>query len=224
MRTAWSGLFRASAMALALAGCGGAGGGGGGGAGGGATVGGDSAAATSLPAAMRPVTVARGLQASPDHALIVVLSPSDGGPYAIVDASGAIVAEVGPRDRALIDATPGTVTYYALADSAGDRISGEVVAGGVYYAAVDPHGSGIHFVTVSPRSADGRWDHLSELIGETEEQEIDPAQRGALDAHVVTPQLRPRMSALDTRAGEMDAAHLDERTLHPEEGSLTPPQ
>lgn len=222
MRMAWSGLLRAGAVTLALVGCGGASAGGGGG--GGSTIGGDSSAATSLPAAMRPVTVARGMQASPDHALIVVLSPSDGGPYAIVDASGAIVAEVGPRDRALIDATPGTVTYYALADSAGDRISGEVVAGGVYYAAVDPRGSGIRFVTVSPRSADGRWERLSELIGETEEQEIDPEQRGALDAHVVTPQLRPRMSALDTRAGEMDPTHLDERTLHAEEGSLTPPQ
>lgn len=175
-----------------------------------------------LPDTTRPVTTPHAITAAPDRALLVVLCPAECEPFAIVDASGAIVAEVGAHGRAVLDVAPGTATFYALADQAGDRISGELAAGGIYYAAIGEHASGVHFVNVTPHSADGRWEHIAEYLADTTEREIDPDHRGELDARVVTPQLAGRMSALDTRAGEMDAAHQAERTIHTEDGSAVP--
>ncbi len=199
-------------VAAAAIGCGGGGGGGGSASGG-----------TTLPTATHAVTTARAITAPADRALMVFLCPADCEPFAVVDASGAIVAQVATHDRALVDVAPGAVTFYALAGAEGDRISGEVSAGGVYYAAISTHGAMPRFTTVSPRSADGRWDHVAEYLNDTHETEIDPAHRAELDAQVVTPQLRPRMTALDTRAGEMDATHQEERTIHAEDGTATPP-
>jgi hypothetical protein len=180
--------------------------------------------AHTLPEVTHSVSIARPITAPSDRALMVFLCPAECEPFAIVDGSGAIVAQIATHDRALVDVAPGTVTFYALAGDNGDRIAGEVTAGGVYYAAISAHGAMPHFATISPRSADGRWDHVAEYLADTEETEIDPEQRATLDEQIVTPQLRPRMTQLDTRAGEMDAAHQDERTIHAEDGAVTPPQ
>lgn len=203
-------------VALVLLGCGGASASGGGAGGGGGHT---------LPTATRAVTIPRSIDALSDsaHATVVVLCPAECGPYAIVDGSGAIVAEVGTRQRAVLQLPAGPVTLYALDESHGDRVSGEVAAGGVYYLAADVHTTGVRFVQLSPRSVDGRWDHVREYFADTEEREIDPDHRGELDEVIVTPQLAPRTSALDTRAGEMDAAHRDERTIQAADGTLLPP-
>jgi hypothetical protein len=218
-RTSWkSAAQRAGlgALVAGLIGCGGAA----------ATGGGADTTATTgnpLPDVTRPVSIPRAITASSDHALLVVFCAAECEPFAIVDGTGAIVAEVGAHGRAVLDVAPGTATYYALGDQAQDRISGEVTAGGIYYAAIAEHATGAHFVSLSPRLADGRWAHIAEYLADTTEREIDPDRRGELDARVVTPQLRPRMTSLDSRAGEMDATHADERTIHAEDGSVTPP-
>lgn len=176
-----------------------------------------------VPDATRPVTVQRPFTASSGHALLVFLCPADCAPYAIVDASGAIVAEVTSHTRMLVDVAPGPVTFYAISAANADRISGEVTAGGVYYAAISAHSAGERFATISPQNPDGRWEHAGELVTDTHEVELDAERRPALDAHIVNAELRPRMAELDTRAGQMDQTHRDERTLHAEDGAMTAP-
>jgi hypothetical protein len=176
-----------------------------------------------VPDATRPVTVQRPLTASAGRALVVFLCPADCAPYAIVDASGAIIAEISSHTRMLVDVAPGPVTFYAISAANADRISGEVSAGGVYYAAVSAHSAGGRFATISPQNPDGRWEHAGELVADTHEVELDPERRPALDAHIVNAELRPRMSELDTRAAQMDQTHRDERTVHAEDGALAAP-
>lgn len=212
---AWARRTGAGVAALAWVGCGG----------GSAVTAGDGTTVGSghpLPDVTRVVTTPHAIAAAADRATVVVLCAAECEPFAIVDASGAIVAEVGAHARSVLDVAPGAVTYYALGEQAEDRVSGELSGGGVYYLAIAEHGARAHFATLSPRLPDGRWTHISEYLADTTEHEIDPDRRAELDARVVTPQLRPRMSALDTRAGEMDATHADERTIHAEDGSVAP--
>jgi hypothetical protein len=194
---------------------------------GGSTSGGTASTAPAgehaVPDVTRAVTVPHGTTASSGHALLVVMCPADCTPFAIVDASGAIVAEVASHDRAMIDVAPGAVTYYAVSETASDRITGEVAASGVYYAAINPHSAAQRFAMIAPGAADGRWEHVAEYLADTHEKDIDPARRGSLDERIVNAELRTLMTELDTRAGEMDAAHREMRTIHAEHGTQIPP-
>ena len=221
---------RAVAMALVAwtLGCGGSSGGGTGSAStasssGGSTTPAAPASEHAVPDVTTPVTVPHGMSAPSGHALVVIMCPADCTPFAIVDASGAIVGEVASHDRVVLDVAPGAVTYYAFSETASDRISGEVTAGGVYYAALNAHSAGQRFATIAPGGADGRWEHVAEYLGETHEKEIDPARRTQLDDRIVNAELRTQMSELDARAGEMDASHREMRTIHAEHGAQVPP-
>lgn len=229
--TSWMRTMRttgASALALWSLACGGAAASGSGGTTTSATSGTDTSTSApvsehAVPDVTRAVTVAHAMSAPSAHALLVFLCPADCTPYAIVDASGAIVAEVASHDRAVLEVAAGTVTYYAISETASDRITGEVSAGGVYYAAINAHSAGQRFATIGPHSADGRWEHVAEYLANTHEKEIDPDHRRALETRIVNGQLRTLMTELDARAGAMDAAHREERTIHAEDGGVIPP-
>ncbi len=171
--------------------------------------------------AMQTVEAAHALEAPTERALMVFMCPADCPPTVIVDRGGAIVAEISAHGRAVVEVDPGPVTFYALEVTEGGRISGEVRAGGTYFATVSRHASGgpaLRFMTLAPTSIGDRWAHLSEFVADTHEQAIDPVRRAALDEQVTTPELQPHMSGLDTRAGEMDAEHQQERTILPDDG------
>jgi hypothetical protein len=176
-----------------------------------------------VPDVTRAVTVPHGMSAPSGHALVVFMCPADCTPFAIVDASGALVGEIASHDRATLEVAAGAVTFYAVSETASDRISGEVTAGGVYYAAINAHSAGQRFATIAPHNPDGRWEHVAEYLTDTHEKEIDSARRGELEARIVNSQLRTLMTELDARVAEMDATHRDERTIHAEDGSQIPP-
>jgi hypothetical protein len=215
--TSARGAMKTAAAVLMLAGCGGAA----------ATSGtDDSTSARTWVDAIHDVEIAHPLDAPAERALMVFLCPADCPPTVIVSSTGAMVAQISAHGRALVEVEPGPVTFYALEPSEGDRISGEVRAGGTYFATVSRHASGgpaLRFMTLGPASIGDRWAHLGEFLTDTHEQEILAADRAALDEQVTTAELQPRMSALDTRAGEMDAEHQAERTILPDDGTAPRP-
>jgi hypothetical protein len=111
------------------------------------------------------------------------------------------------------------VKLYAVVENRaewGDRIEGSVLPGKVYYATLSMRWGGVSFLTLTPRSPDQRWSHKDEYLSGTQGVEMDPSKTALAKQQLGD--TKSMLTTVDGSVSKFDAAHMAERTIHPEDG------
>lgn len=172
--------------------------------------------------AVHSIAIRSSASVAPDPAAatIVVVQPSTHyRSVSILDAQGTLVGMLDDRSSTIVRVPPGSFRLYALVEREagwGDRLEGTVQAGMVYYATISMRWGGINFLSLSPRSRDDRWSHLSQYLEQAPLMELDPA-----GVPVATRELgdtAPILERIDRYADGLDAEHHEEHLVDPGDG------
>lgn len=171
---------------------------------------------------IRPITVPapdNPSAAVPDQATIVIVQPTtDVRVVNILDATGRLVGQLNYQSQTAVRIPPGPVRLYATAErqpSFGDRITGTVLAGKVYFATISVRYGGLRFLALKPSSRDDRWSHREQYLRRPAVV-MDPAR--IPEATAALGDAAEMLKGADRFADRLEGAQRDERTIAPEDG------
>jgi hypothetical protein len=160
------------------------------------------------------------IAAVPDAVTIVIVQPTTRlRSVGILDGRGQLVGQLDERSHTVVHLPEGPTVLYAVLENraeTADRVEGTLVPGRVYDATVGQRPGGVAFLTLTPRSSDGRWSHKDEYLRTTPRLQMDPQKVMRAVNELGDPEAI--IQAGDAYAATLDAAQLAEHTFQENDG------
>ena len=136
----------------------------------------------------------------------------------ILDGSGNVIGQMGPREHTVIHVSPGPVKIYAVPENRakwGDRVEGTVEAGKVYYLSASMRWGGIGLTVIKPTDAEG-WPTRKTYETDLATVELDSSQLAGLNEDLGDK--KEITSTIDEVVASFDADEKKARTLNGADG------
>ncbi len=160
----------------------------------------------------------------PSEATLVIAQSFTYPAINVIDDTGKIVAQVGPRQHTVVGVPAGPIKLAAFPGTdtgRGDRVVGTVEAGKVYYLAVGFRMGGITFQGISERVSKEDWATRKTYVTDLAPVTMDAARVGEVEAALGEGRAGI-FKEIDGEVSGWNAEELKARAIEPADGDPAP--